>query len=128
MGRWVQENVPADEVRNRQIAVFDIGRIGYGLHGSLVDLGGLTDPGYLPFLTRGEVPIYLKAHGVQVIILPTYPGRPNELARMLLPSTAIPFGMQELQRICFPLGRAETVMGSTGAALPCQTAYSLRFP
>lgn len=128
MGLWVEQHVPADEVRQRQIAVFDIGRIGYGLHGSLVDLGGLTDPHYLPFLTHGEVPVYLREHHVQIVILPTFPDTPNQLAATLLPHTAAAFEMQELHTVCFPLPRAEAVMDSTGAALPCQTAYSLHFP
>ncbi len=127
MGTWAEQSIPADAVRHRQVAVFDIGRIGYGLHGSLIDLGGLTDPHYLPFLLHGQTPVYLKAHQVRYVILPTSPASPHSLAEKLLPHTGVAFQLKELQTFCFPLGRAQAVMDATGAALPCQTAYSLDF-
>jgi hypothetical protein len=52
------------------MAVFDIGAIGYFAHIRVVDLGGLVDRNYLPYLVQRRVPDYLKERGVQYVILP----------------------------------------------------------
>ncbi len=128
MGDWVQRNLPSAAITGQHIAVFDIGRIGYGLHGSLLDLGGLTDRFYLPYLFGGRVPEYLRAHGVQYVVLPTLAGQASPFQRTLLPPGPTAFTLTPLKSICFPLDRAVMVMKGTGAALPCQTAYAIDFP
>lgn len=69
MAEWLDRNIP-----NQTIAVFDIGRIGYqrGTNGDprIVDLGGLTDAAYLPYLYGGAVPRYLEQHRVRYIVIP----------------------------------------------------------
>ena len=128
MGAWVGRNLPPAAITGQHIAVFDIGRIGYGLHGSLVDLGGLTDRFYLPYLFGGRVPEYLRQHGVQYVVLPTSPGRASPFQHTLLPAGQTAFTLTPLKTICFSLDRAVLVMKGTGAALPCQTAYAIGFP
>lgn len=128
MGDWVQRNLPPGAITGQHIAVFDIGRIGYGLHGSLVDLGGLTDRFYLPYLFGGHVPEYLRQHRVQYVVLPTSPGQASPFQHTLLTPGHTAFVLKPLKTICFPLDRAVMVMKGTGAALPCQTAYALDFP
>lgn len=68
---WIDSNLPNDA-----IAVFDIGRIGYqrGNHPEepqIVDLGGLTDTAYLPYLLSGRVPTYLNQHHIEYAVFPT---------------------------------------------------------
>jgi hypothetical protein len=52
------------------MAVFDIGAIGYFANVQVVDLGGLVDRNYLPYLIAGRVPDYLRERGVEYVILP----------------------------------------------------------
>jgi hypothetical protein len=52
-----------------KVGVFDIGTIGYFSHIDLIDLGGLVDRNYLPYLISGRVPQYLEARGVDYIVL-----------------------------------------------------------
>lgn len=53
------------------VAVFDIGRIGYTRIPYLLDLGGLTEPDYLDYLIRGQVPQYLRQKGIVFVVLPS---------------------------------------------------------
>lgn len=52
-----------------KVGVFDIGTIGYFSHIDLVDLGGLVDHNYLPYLISGRVPQYLEERNVHYIVL-----------------------------------------------------------
>ncbi len=52
-----------------KVGVFDIGTIGYFSDIDLVDLGGLVDRRYLPYLMSGRVPQYLNERGVDYVIL-----------------------------------------------------------
>jgi hypothetical protein len=51
------------------MGVFDIGTIGYFSHIDLLDLGGLVDRTYLPYLISGRVPQYLEEKDAHYIIL-----------------------------------------------------------
>jgi hypothetical protein len=63
---WISDNYPP----NTRMAVFDIGAIGYFANVQVVDLGGLVDRNYLPYLIAGRVPDYLQERGVEYVILP----------------------------------------------------------
>lgn len=83
MGQWLTANLDP----STKVASFDIGAIGYFGKVQLVDLGGLTDPDFVPFLYENRVPDYLKARGVRWLVLPvtlaqTTPGH-NEPCRDL---------------------------------------------
>jgi hypothetical protein len=65
MAEYLDANYPA----GTKMGVFDIGTIGYFSHIDLVDLGGLVDRNYLPYLISGRVPEYLEARGVHYVIL-----------------------------------------------------------
>jgi hypothetical protein len=68
MASWILKNIPADV----SIASFDIGKISYELSGrTVIDLGGLADPAYMPYLVRGEIAPYLAQHNVQYVVLPS---------------------------------------------------------
>jgi hypothetical protein len=66
MAEWINQNYPA----GTPMAAFDIGAIGYYAHIRVIDLGGLVDRNYLPYLVQRRVPGYLKERGVQYVILP----------------------------------------------------------
>jgi hypothetical protein len=67
MGRWLAANLPADAT----VASFDIGAIAWfsGLH--VIDLGGLTDPGFTPYLFTGRAAEYLRARHAGWLVLPS---------------------------------------------------------
>ena len=127
MAAWVASHVPPDDQRARRIAAFDIGRIGYGLHGSLVDLGGLTDAAYLHYLETHTVPRYLRERGIRYLVLPTDPRTPDKFLGQLMPGWAAAVDLRELETVCFPEAVALRVNEGTGAAMRCQSAYDLRF-
>ncbi|MDP9037823.1 MAG: hypothetical protein M3O02_00950 [Acidobacteriota bacterium] len=52
-----------------KVGVFDIGAIGYFSHIDLIDLGGLVDRNYLPYLLSGRVPEYLEQRDVHYIVI-----------------------------------------------------------
>ena len=66
LAQWINQNYPA----NTPMAVFDIGAIGYYGHIQVVDLGGLVDRNYLPYLFQRRVPEYLQERGIRYVILP----------------------------------------------------------
>jgi hypothetical protein len=70
VGRWLNANLPG-----QPIAVFDIGLIGYERaidpgNPPIMDLGGLTDASYLPYLVSRRVPEYLELHHLQYAVFP----------------------------------------------------------
>ena len=66
LAAWINQNYPPGTA----MAVFDIGAIGYYAHIRLVDLGGLVDRNYLPYLVQRRVPDYLRERAIQYVILP----------------------------------------------------------
>ena len=66
MANWINENYSPGTT----MAVFDIGAIGYYAHIHVVDLGGLVDRNYLPYLVQRSVPEYLAEREVHYVILP----------------------------------------------------------
>jgi hypothetical protein len=65
MARYLNVNYPP----GTKMGVFDIGAIGYFSHIDLIDLGGLVDRNYLPYLLSGRVPQYLQEKGAGYVIL-----------------------------------------------------------
>jgi hypothetical protein len=65
---WVEQNVPADA----QLAVHDIGALGYYVQNPIIDLAGLTTPEIVPFI-RDEARLaqYLDSNSVDYLI--TFP-------------------------------------------------------
>lgn len=66
MGKWIASQLPPSIA----LASFDIGAITYFGGLNVVDLGGLTDPDYIPFLHAKKVDQYLKNHSVKFVVLP----------------------------------------------------------
>ena len=66
LAHWIDQSYAS----GTPMAVFDIGAIGYYAHIHLVDLGGLVDRNYLPYLVHRRVPDYLRDRGIHYVILP----------------------------------------------------------
>jgi hypothetical protein len=67
MGKWLTAHLPP----GTPVAAFDIGAIAYFGDVKLVDLGGLTDPDFIPYLYSGRSAEYLKQRHVAYVVLPT---------------------------------------------------------
>jgi hypothetical protein len=64
---WIRNHLaPGTEV-----GAFDIGRVSYEGSARIVDLGGLSDPAYMPYLTQGRVPEFLRLQGIRYVMLPS---------------------------------------------------------
>jgi hypothetical protein len=66
MGKWLAANLPHDT----PVASLDIGGVGYFGTAHVVDIGGLTDPAFVPYLYSSKVPEYLRMHDIRLVILP----------------------------------------------------------
>ena len=66
MGKWLAANLPPNE----QVASFDIGAIGYFSGEQIIDLGGLTDPKFTPYLISNQSAEYLKKNNIRWLVLP----------------------------------------------------------
>lgn len=117
MGAWMLQNLPA----NADVAAFDIGRISYIWNRNLIDLGGLVDPSYVPYLTSGHIPEYLEQHHVQYVVLPS--------------KAADEFGfthdsalkMTRLSEFCSPYDTWIVGFRYTIHAMECQELFQLHF-
>ena len=128
MAAWIQQNLPAEAVTDSQIAVFDIGRIGYALDGRLVDLGGLVDPKFRPYMVQGRTPQYLQQRGVQYVVLPTGPEASDAgyaISLGLDPQHGA--SLSPLHTICADAEVARKAFTSSETAAPCQRAYTIRY-
>ena len=125
MAAWLERNLPQATLDSGKIAVFDIGKIGYVLHGRLVDLGGLTDAGYLPYLMNGRVLEYLQERDISYIVLPTDPSPSDFLLKLF--SRSNPPRLHELKTVCVPVPLANEVASASVAAARCQSAYRISF-
>lgn len=123
---WLQENLP-----DQTVAVFDIGRIGYarGTSGDprIIDLGGLTDSGYLAYLYGGKVPEYLALHDVRYLVLPVDPVGASDVAHRLRLQGNPAVKRRRLFQACSTHDAWEPGWFETGNAFQCQEVDSVTF-
>jgi hypothetical protein len=124
VGLWIRDHLSEEIV----VAAFDIGAMGYTSHHAVLDLGGLVDPAYVPYLRGGRVPDYLAAHRARYVVLPVGYGESaadHELGRLL--------GLLDNPRVVLrPVFEVESPASlwrpgfdATGHALPRQVLYAL---
>jgi len=65
MAKWLNENLPP----STRVASYDIGGIGFFGNIQLVDLGGLTDPKFIPYLYSGRSAEFLKDQKVDWVVI-----------------------------------------------------------
>ncbi|QNI32250.1 hypothetical protein H7849_25240 [Alloacidobacterium dinghuense] len=117
MGVWMLQNLPPDA----DVAAFDIGRISYTWNRRLLDLGGLVDPSYVPYLTSGRIPEYLEEHHVQYVVLPKKAA--DEFGFTHDPALT----MTKLSEFCSPYDPWIIGFRYTIHAMECQELYQLHY-
>ena len=65
MAKWLNENLPP----STRVASYDIGGIGFFGNIRVVDLGGLTDPKFIPYLYSGRSAEFLKDQKVEWVVI-----------------------------------------------------------
>lgn len=65
MAKWLNENLPP----STRVASYDIGGIGFFANNQIVDLGGLTDPKFVPYLYSGRSAIFLKDQKIDWVVI-----------------------------------------------------------
>jgi hypothetical protein len=127
MARWLATGPAKDVNEKGKIAVFDIGRIGYELNGSLIDLGGLTDKSYMPFLMSGRVPEYLESKDVDTVVLPVDSSEDN----IGFPRLGIVSGQRmrltPIKAFCYEQHQWLVAMLSSNTAMRCQEAFHVEY-
>jgi hypothetical protein len=126
MATWLQSNFPPNSFTQGKVAVFDIGRIGYQLHGNVVDLGGLMDASYLPYVLQHRTADYLRTHGVQYVVLPSAAEEDSEdwKRRLSLEGTH-GVSLVSIHSICVDPYMDWLAENSANTAYACQRAYKL---
>jgi hypothetical protein len=111
---WILQNQPADA----RVAAFDIGKISYVLNRPIVDLGGLADAAYEPYLRSGRAPLYLEDRHVGVVVLPSG-GLGGQLGFS-------PYQLENAKRTQFCYTPHEWLVGLkyTATAEQCQVIYT----
>lgn len=132
MGEWLAQNMPQGSFDSPQVAVFDIGRIGYEVKGNLIDLGGLVDPKFGPYLVTGRTAEYLAERRVRWVVLPTEVGNEDGANDAFYKSglrldQADGMDLEELHTVCADGDKAKLAMEATAAAFPCQTLYAIKY-
>jgi hypothetical protein len=126
MALWLQGNLPQDTFSALQLAAFDIGRIGYQFQGGIVDLGGLVDSRYLPYLLQHRTGVYLREHDVRYVVLPTGTADTGYAGALALdPQHGVTLTL--LHTVCADPAIAELAMNSSQTAYPCQRLYAIRY-
>ena len=123
MGQWLAANIDPET----PVASFDIGGIGYFSHSRIVDLGGLTDPAFVPYLLGGRVQDYLREYHIHWMVLPA--GTPGEsdcgIADALGLDTQHGFDKQMVESFSSPWDIWMIGHSATGHACQGQTLYRI---
>jgi hypothetical protein len=126
MANWLTRNLPLGSIAHRELAVFDVGRMGYQLNGDTVDLGGLVDPAYLGFVSRSRTADYLLLHHVRYVVLPSEADNDStDFARRLSLDPAHGVTLSPLHNICVDPATAALAESSAITAYACQRTYRL---
>lgn len=112
--RWLISNAPP----TAKVAAFDIGRISYDWHHPIIDLGGLVDPSYTPYLLNHRVPAYVQQQHADYLILPSGTFA-SDLGFSQLPISTM------VAEFCSTHDVWDVSWLYTGNAEQCQTIYRL---
>jgi hypothetical protein len=128
MAHWIVHHLPADAISQRRIAVFDIGRIGYQLHGNLIDLGGLVDYKLHPYLVSGHVADYLRQHGIEYIVLPVSADPEDSgFATSLTIDPQHGARLTPIHTVCANSAVAQLAFTAFATATPCQRLFTIQY-
>jgi hypothetical protein len=130
MGKWLTAHLPP----NTRVAAFDIGGIGYFGNVRVVDLGGLTDPGFVPYLYAGKSAEYLRQQHIDFVVLPTMMGHEgaaegtsecDDQPRRLRLCNGAAIQKTEVVAFSTPPDVWGTAFLATGHAAPMQVLYRI---
>jgi hypothetical protein len=128
MAMWLEQNLPAGSFTAPQVAMFDIGRIGYQFHGNVIDLGALVDRDYTPYLLHQRTAAYLFEHGVRYVVLPTEVAAGDAFfTGTLALDPAHGAVLTPVHSVCADTATVRLTFPSTSAAFQCQTVYSIAY-
>jgi len=123
---WLDTHLP-----HEHFAAFDIGRIGYDRvtrgEASLIDLGGLTDPAYIDFLTSRQVSRYLAARSIHYLVLPVDPRGESGIGQELGLVDVATVHRRVLFRACSAEGDWQIPWSETRSAFQCQEVDGVEF-
>ena len=122
MGQLLIDTLPVQT----KVAVFDIGRIGYIDSGNVVDMGGLTDSSFLPYMREHRILNYLEQRKIQYLVWPTAEDNTSAIPKIFAFTSDTGHNMTEVARFCAPHDWALSFPFTEDAA-PCQTLYRLQF-
>jgi hypothetical protein len=114
--------------REDKVAAFDIGRMGYIYGGDLIDLGGLTDSSFLPYLREHRLISYLEDRKISYFVWPVWPPNRDDYPlkpQILVLAPAITKSLVTIASFCSPIQEYKISFGATMMAAPCQTLYRL---
>lgn len=128
MAQWIEQNLPPEAISNRRIAVYDIGRIGYQFHGNIIDLGGLVDSTFHPYLAEGRTVEYLQKLGVEYVVLPMN-FNPMDVGYQINLSINREHGadLTPVHTVCADRAVSTLAITSSETAMPCQRLYTIRY-
>ena len=128
MATWIEQSLPPSSVTGREIAIYDIGRMGYQMHGNLIDLGGLVDSKFHSYLVRHRTADYLQEHGVKYVVIPGFADPSSEYyERSLWLDKADGANLTLLHSICADAAVARLASTASETAAPCQRLYSIGY-
>ncbi len=107
------------------VGSFDIGRIGYVDADNLVDLSGLSDTAFIPYLRNRRMLEYLYAHHIRYFVWPSLEDGQSAIPYFL--DTNSPEGrkLKVVALVCTPHDQWKRGFTATGNAATCQTLYQL---
>ena len=122
MGQLLVDTLPPQS----KVAAFDIGRMGYIYGGRLVDLGGLTDSSYLPYMQKHRLMDYLIAKDIPYFVWPSNPDGTSGVPQVFVFTPDIKRRITRIASFCAPQDAYIISYRVTDLAAPCQTLYRLR--
>jgi len=122
MGRYIVAHVPAEA----KVAAFDIGRIGYIYGGKLIDLGGLTNSKFLPYMQQHRMMDYLEARHVEYFVWPSDRDGASMIPDELTITPEIRERLVTVKSFCAPVVVWKINLEAIGNATPCQVLYRVK--
>jgi len=121
MGKLLVDSNPSQ----KNIAAFDIGRIGYLYGGRLIDLGGLTDSSFLPYLREHRIMDYLEDRKISYLVWPSNPDDSSGVRQIWIITPENRRGLTKIASFCAPEDEYALSLQATWNAARCQTLYQL---
>jgi hypothetical protein len=121
MGRYIIASIPP----NAKVAAFDIGRMGYLDSGRIVDISGLVDKSFLPYLRDNQMMSYLRNRKVLYFVWPSRIDGSSDIPRILTITPELQQEVNEVKIFCAPQTAWSISHRITVNHARCQVLYRL---